>query len=389
MWGKRIQRMVEKNRDEFLGILFRKYPDFVLSGRLEKPVGIPAFVFHDISAESLEPMLEFLAENGYATHTADEFVERQVRGERGQEREVLLTFDDGHKSLYTVAYPALKRFGLKAVAYIVPGMTPEGESSRDPEIWGRSLCNWKEIQEMHESRTLDIQSHSMYHHSVAMSNGVVDFVRKKIGFPLLEPYLALPLEEVGVIRKSYGFAYGTPIYDGRARFGDMRAYRESPSMVLACVEYVDRHGGADYFKQPDWLPRLKSVMEEARCRDSRAGFETEAEQRKAILKDLVDSKREIERRLPGKIVRHFSYPWFCGSPLAVQLSAEAGYVSNAWGSLLPSFVHEGHSPIPVPRLASFYIWRLSGKGRKPIGEVLQRRLSQVCQRWSIKSPSVR
>lgn len=238
---------------------------------------------------------------------------------------------------------------------------------------------------MHESRTLDIQSHSMYHHSVAMSDRVVDFVRKNIGFPLLEPYLALPREQEIVIRKSYGFAYGTPIYNGGARFGDMRAYRESPSMVLACVEHVDRHGAADYFKQPDWRPRLKAVMAEARRKDSGAGFETEAEQAKAILKDLVDSKREIERRLPGKIVRHFSYPWFRGSARAAQLSAEAGYVSNAWGSLLPNFVRESHLPIPVARLTSFYIWRLRGKGRKPIGEVLQKRLSQVCQRWCIKS----
>jgi Polysaccharide deacetylase len=377
-----VKRLIEKNRDEIVGLLLRKHPAFILSGRVEDLVHIPVFVFHDVDPESLEPLLAFLAENQYRTLTASEYVERRARRERDQDREVLLTFDDGHKSLYSIAYPALKRYGLKAVAYIVPGMIPEGAGSGGGEIWGKSLCNWREIREMHESGVLDFQSHSMYHHSIPISAGIRDFVQTAIDFPFLEPHQALLTEENRTMRNYCGFAYGTPIYAGAPRFSEMRAYRESPSVGVACIDHVNLHGGAKYFQQPGWRRRLKGALMEARRLDGGSGFETEVEQQRAILADLVDSKREIERWLPKKIVNHFCFPWFKGSPLAVQLSAEAGYISNAWGSLVPDFARTHRTPSPIARFAPYYVWRLPGKGRRPLGKVLLERLAHMHHRQS-------
>jgi hypothetical protein len=378
----RAKRLIEKNHNEIVGLLLRKYPAFILNARVEKLVRIPAFVFHDVNPESLEPLFEFLAANQYGTLTADEYVERQARQQRGQEREVLLTFDDGHKSLYSVAYPALKRYGLKAVGYVVPGMIPEGEGSDGEDIWGKSLCNWREIREMHESGVLDFQSHSMYHHSIPISAGIRDFVQTAIDFPFLEPHQAMLTEENGTIRKSCGFAYGTPIYEGAPRFSEMRAYREVPPVSTACIDHVNRHGGIKYFQQLAWRRRLHRVLMEARRADGLSRFETEVEQRRAILSDLLDSKHEIERRLPKKIVKHFCFPWFKGSARAVQLSAEAGYISNAWGSLVPDFARTHRTPSPIARFAPYYVWRLPGKGRRPLGKVLLERLAHMRDRQS-------
>lgn len=362
--------MIEKNWHEVEGILLRKYPNFVLSDRAHYLDRIPAFVFHGVTGELLDPMLEFLSDNGYRTLTADEYMERLGRRERGREREVLLTFDDGHKSLYTVAYPVLKRFGFKAVAYVVPGMVPDGNDSNGGGTCKRNLCNWEQIREMHASGVIDFQSHSLYHQSIAISRRVVDFIRPDTDYSFLDSDLAPLVEEARSRTKADGPALGTPIHDWWSRYGEIPAFRESPSAVEACVEYVNRHGKASFFRKPGWRRRLKAVLEEARRSDPGPGFETEREQRRAVLRDLVDSKREIERRLPGKTVRHFAYPWFRGSPLAVELSPEAGYLSNAWGSLLPDFVHAQRAVLPVPRLPLWYIWRLPGKGRKSIGTAL-------------------
>ena len=238
MWSKRLHRMIGKNRNDVLGILLRKYPPFVLRDNVEILGDVPSFVFHDVTTELLEPMLDFLAENHYVTLTADEYVERRARKDRGQEREVLLTFDDGHKSLYSVVYPALKRHGLKAVAYIVPGMTPEGD--------GSNLCSWKEIEEMHKSGILDIQSHSMYHHSVSISDRLIDFVRPYIKLSFLNSDLA-PLIRRDHDNHSQEAAYGTPIYDWGSRFSATPAFCESPSVAITCRRYVAKHGGVDYF----------------------------------------------------------------------------------------------------------------------------------------------
>jgi peptidoglycan/xylan/chitin deacetylase (PgdA/CDA1 family) len=325
-------------------------------------------------------MLRFLADNGYKTLTADEYVDRQVRGERGQEHEVLLTFDDGHKSLFTVAYPALKRFGLKAVAYIVPGLLPEGDGPSGSSIRDRSLCSWKEIEDMHASGIVDFQSHSMYHHSIPISDRVLDFVRPGLPLCFLESSLAPLSEQNGRTRTGDELRYGTPIHDWGPRFGEALAFRESPAVILACVEEVGGHGGAAYFRIPGWRRRLRAVLAAAQRANPGGSFETAAEQRGALLKDLLDSKREIERRLPGKTVRHFCYPWFRGSAQAVRLSAEAGYVSNAWDSLLPDFVPADSAVLPIPRLLHYYLWRLPGRGRRSLGAVLRMRGSSG--RWN-------
>jgi hypothetical protein len=383
MWRKRLQRAIDKNIEDIQGILLWRYPSFILSNR---PCGldrIPVFVFHDVTVGTLEPMLQFLADNHYVTLTADEYVERQIRGEKGREREVVLTFDDGHKSLYTVAFPALKRFGFKAVAYIVPGLTEEIDDPEDTDKEGKPLCNWKEIKEMHDSGVVDIQSHSMYHHTIWISPQVVDFMRPGMKPSFMYTHLAPMNGSTERFKRPYELPYGTPIYDWGYRFSETPAFRERPAVVQACVEYVTRHGGSDYFRRSDWRTGLKTVLMNARRAESGwPDLETEEEKRNAILKDFIDSKLEIERHLPGKVVRHFCYTWFRGSALAIELSAEGGYISNAWGSLLPKFVPKDSPLIHMVRFSPVYLWRLPGKGRKSIGEVLQERMEEVSWRRS-------
>jgi hypothetical protein len=373
VWVKRLRRMIEKNKCEISGIVLRKYPDFVWNDRVTNLYRIPVFVFHDVSQQFLRPMFQFLSDNGYNTLTANEYVER--RG-WSQKREVLLTFDDGKKSLYTTAFPVLKQYGLKAVAYIVPGMVSEVEDPDSPEPL-RSLCNWRQIREMHESGTVDVQSHSMFHHSVAISEQVFSFFRPGVDFAFTTSDIAPLIEEEGRMRRSYEISYGTPIHNWAPRFSTAPAFQENPEVVWDCVEHVNIYGGPDYFLSSNWHQRLKTTLAASRSKHLEGRFETEEEQRTAILRDLVGSKCEIERRLPGKTVQHLAYPWFHGSPLTIQLSLKAGYISNAWDSLLPKFVRDNQIPFPITRLAPMYIMRLPGQGRKPILEILRSRFSQI------------
>ena len=144
---RRVLRTYEKNRNEVLGLALRRYPSFVWSK--DAPRSIPVFQFHDVTALMLEPLLEYLYRNGYATLTADEYFERVTGAITGGNREVLLKFDDGEFSLYEVAYPMLRRFGQRAVAYIVPGRVPEPDVASNKEQ-ADLLCNWKQLREMHE-----------------------------------------------------------------------------------------------------------------------------------------------------------------------------------------------------------------------------------------------
>ena len=44
------------------------------------------------------------------------------RGEQFPDRHLSITFDDGYESVYKYAFPALRKHGLKATVFIVPGL---------------------------------------------------------------------------------------------------------------------------------------------------------------------------------------------------------------------------------------------------------------------------
>jgi FkbM family methyltransferase len=368
----RLRRGYEKNRNELLGIALRRYPAFVRSNIV--PEEIPVFQFHHVTRELLEPLLQYLHENEYQTLTADEYFEHRRRGRNGRERKVLLTFDDGRSSLYSSAFPILRAYGQTAVAYIVPGRVPESQvESNGPESLD-SLCSWQHIREMHESGLIDIQSHSMYHHSVAISPRVLDFFRPGLSTSFLDSDLSPLHDRIAGTGQLGPDAWGLPVHACGALLGGSPAYVEDPRVADLCREYVRAHGGAEFFMKRTWRSQLFETLRAARERYGVGRLQDERDHRRAVLDDLRESRAEIERRLPGKAARHFCLPWFRGSPLAVELSGQAGFVSNAWGSLLPSFLDQ-HSltPLPIQRLLPHYIWRLPGEGRRPVTRLGWRR----------------
>ncbi|MGP0593582.1 polysaccharide deacetylase family protein [Nitrospira sp. T9] len=362
---RRLKRSFEKNRNELLGLGFRRYPVFV---RWDvQPEHIPVFQFHDVSPATLEPVLEFLARNDYETLTGDAYYERVVGASSGRNREVMLTFDDGEASLYTVAFPLLGKFKQRAVAYIVPGRVPEGIEALQENHMDPALCSWPQIVEMHTSGVIDFQSHSLYHHSIAISPTVVDFIRPGLSTSFLESDLApIRQQNINGLGPALHNSLGLPIYQWNARLCAHPAYIENTRIEELCIKYVAANGGEAFFHSRNWRRQLSEIMKKAHEKYAPIQFETAGEQRNAILTDLRESKTVIESRLPGSRVRHFCFPWYRGSALAVELSHDAGYVTNAWASLLPRFVNPAETqPVPIARLRPKYIYRLPGVGRRP------------------------
>jgi peptidoglycan/xylan/chitin deacetylase (PgdA/CDA1 family) len=69
------------------------------------------------------------------------------------ERTLILTFDDGHVSNHSAAFPILREFGLKATFFITAGRIGTGET-----------MNWSEIRELHAAG-MEIGSHTLTHRS--------------------------------------------------------------------------------------------------------------------------------------------------------------------------------------------------------------------------------
>ncbi len=179
-----------KNKEDIQGIFLKAYPEFVFKKMdKQKLCSIPVFTFHHVIAEKFERQLKYLYENNYKTIDADTLI-CVLSGEiKPDERTIVLTFDDGLSSLWTIIYPLLKKYRFVGVSFLIPFLIeeqkeyyPNLENVRQNgasihELSGRekkiSLCTWNEIYEMHNSGIIDFQSHSSYHSSVFINDKLI------------------------------------------------------------------------------------------------------------------------------------------------------------------------------------------------------------------------
>lgn len=352
---------------EIESFLKRAYPPFVTA---VKPASLrgqaPVFVFHAVTEERFSEQLKFLAKNSYHTLTADELFNFLVKGERPLEKSVVLTFDDGERSLYSVAFPVLKKLGFKATAFIVPSFITEGRHSNES---GKQWLNWNEVNEMEESGIIDFQSHTLSHERIFINDEIVDFYRPN----LFVDELGLDVPTVlssGNFSKLAGF--GAPVYRMGSRMGEALRYFDDEGLRRDCVEYVSEHGGVSFFKRRGWGGKLRRFfISRGSGTENACRFESHDEQVQAISTSLKKSKEVLEESL-DKEISHLAYPWGYGSKLSVASSGETGYKTNFWGPLGSVRTNvAGGNPYYISRIKDDYLFRLPGRGRKPLIEIFK------------------
>lgn len=391
----KLRKSYKKNLPEYLALLNRYYPDFVYQNNPENLQNeIPIFTLHSVERNRFEKQLQFLSRNGYQTLIADHFYECLVGIKPVPERAIVLTFDDGWKNTWTVAYPLLKKYGFKAVCFIIPGLikddishdtnlpekldgkaTSKEMTYRDNDIG--TLCTWEEIKKMHDSGTVDFQSHTMYHTLIFTSPLIEDFIH-----PTFDYYynnFNVPIFSInGIDYISRNVELGMPIYENYPRYSNKRRYFDDVNLRNKCIGYVANNGGAGFFKRSNWRRKLLDVVDEHRRKYGEVScFESEEKQRENIYKDLLESKQTIDNKLGGKTVNHLCYPWWVGCDLSKELSKKAGYLTNFWGIDKESRTKNrvGDDPYKVSRLLSDeYIFRLPGEGRKPLRKLIKEKI---------------
>ncbi len=143
-----------KTRGDVQGLLLRRYPKWLFTGDDEHlKDSITVFTFHEVQSDWFDQQLAYLQANQYHILPDAEALYRCLRGEeRIPPRAILLTFDDAGATLYTTAFPLLKRYGMHGVSFVVPTFLDKP-----------NFCTWNQIEEMHRSGVIDIQSHTLCH----------------------------------------------------------------------------------------------------------------------------------------------------------------------------------------------------------------------------------
>lgn len=212
--------------------------------------GIPVLTYHHIlrdeentrfrhtstttSVRAFSNQMTWLRDRGYATLTMyqlDDYVHNRVNLPA---RAVVITFDDGLKSVSRYAYPVLKAYGFKATAFII-----SSRIKRYPQKWAPKSLQFMSLSELMGIKDVfDFQSHTHFLHRVdgrrrpillsrSYHNILFDFARSRRALAQFNPrvlYLSYPFGGYNATAekaaKDAGFHLAVTTVKGKVKPGD-------------------------------------------------------------------------------------------------------------------------------------------------------------------------
>lgn len=343
-----------------------RYPGFVFG----LPVGplLPVFHFHQSTAASVEPALQYLAENGYRTVQSDEAARLVRDGLQPGPRSIMLCFDDALASLWLVVAPLLARYGLRAVTYAIPGRIAEATSVRPTIDEGpvdaaaadaapNPFATWPELKALSDGGVVEVQSHTQTHSMVFVGETPIGVVRPDFA---AESHLNRPATG-GTSAPAFltPARLGHPLYPSRSRMSDGRRFYPDPDACARLEAFVQARGGPAFFGDGGWSQALAPEL-------SRVGghFEDSADQLCGIEAELVVARDTLSQRL-GRAIGHVCLPWGVSGRVTRAALERLGFVT-AIANRQPGrlAVAAGDDPYFLKRLNGKHVFALPGRGRR-------------------------
>ena len=134
-------------------------------------VPIPILMYHHIvpdyepssyiviNESAFREQMTALKNSGYTTLFFHDLLDYVDGKKELPEKPILITFDDGYESNYTIAYPILRQLEMKATISVIGSLV--GIKDVPGEI---PYLSWDEAKEMQDSGFIDIQSHTFALH---------------------------------------------------------------------------------------------------------------------------------------------------------------------------------------------------------------------------------
>jgi len=109
----------------------------------------------NVSPNVFEKQIQTLQKDGYTFLTAKELGEIMDNKMQLPEKPILLTFDDGHRDFATSVLPILKKYHVKATAYVIPGF-----------LEGSDFMTKSQLRDVINSGLVDVGAHTVHHISL-------------------------------------------------------------------------------------------------------------------------------------------------------------------------------------------------------------------------------
>jgi len=167
-----------------------------------------------VSPIEFEKQLDYLNQHGYTTIDSRTLDHALRTGEPLPAKSVMLTFDDGWETQFTIVYPLLKARGMTGVFFVHTGAIGDEPGS---------AMSWSDVCQMEEDG-MDIESHTLSHPSLprlepeALKRELVEsrtILEAKLGRPVMA--LAYPFgdftdrEIEATKRAGYRIAFSTEV----------------------------------------------------------------------------------------------------------------------------------------------------------------------------------
>jgi peptidoglycan/xylan/chitin deacetylase (PgdA/CDA1 family) len=319
-------------------------------------VAVPVLMYHGVAPERprwiwnhlatpvgvFDAQMRLLRDRGWNTITLAQLYAHMKENAPLPEKPVVLTFDDGYLDNWVYVYPALKRYGHRAVVWMTTDFIDPAKEPRPNEDDLRSgrvsegelrcdgFLSFAEMRAMEAGGHVEIQSHTCTHTWFPSGPGIVDYHRPA-GFEGYspEPWLswnAFPEKKHEYMSRNFerDVPYGAPIYENRRALSGKR-YFPGDETAAALIGHVKRNGGPAFFERSGWRGELDAVSRENPGQAGR--METDAEYEDRVRGELVDSKRILEEGL-GKKIDFLCWPGGGRNETTIRIAAETGYLAT-------------------------------------------------------------
>ncbi len=143
----------------------------------QQSIRLPVIMYHQVSTHSnnlgryvisksqLENDLKYIKENGFTAVDVADLIAYVSGDGKLPEKPIMLTFDDGYETGYTMLYPLMKQYGMCAVISVVGSLTDLYTQIDDHNDY-YSYMTWDEVKQLTETPEIEIQNHSYDMHKI-------------------------------------------------------------------------------------------------------------------------------------------------------------------------------------------------------------------------------
>src|SRR3990167_2871406 len=147
----------------FYFLLFMATVTFPAITFADDTINIPILCYHNLSKingsmnmtpEKFESEIKWLKDNGFTIIPLKEAVE-YLQGKRATlpAKSIVVTADDGWKSVYTYMLPIIRKYNIPVTLFIYPQTISEGKNA----------MTWDDLKELQQTKLFDIQGHTYWH----------------------------------------------------------------------------------------------------------------------------------------------------------------------------------------------------------------------------------